>query len=310
MGGPNILRNWKVIVLSFLGATTFWFFSALGKQYNSRISYPIEFVYDADSLVAVKPLSKNVDLDVSGGGWDLLREGYLFGADPIQIELDNPATVRFLTRATILPILTDRLSQFKINYLFTDTLFVDIDRRVSKKVNLKVDSLSISMDEDYRIVSPIILSPDTAIIYGPTSYIDTLKKSYTIKLEASSIDKGFDRFVKLGLLEAHEIKSDPSTINLKFQVERFDKLEIDTEVEMLNFPKDSSVYVTNPNVKVKFVSQRSLNQEYFAEDFKIIVDYALIKKSDSTAPAIIIFYPESALDVEVVPDSLHITYEK
>lgn len=310
MASPKIFSSWKVVVLSFLGATTFWFFSALGKQYNSRITYPIEFVYDADSLIAIKPLAKKVDLEVSGGGWDLLREGYLFGADPIKIELDNPASIRFLTRATILPILTDRLSQFTITYLYTDTLFIDIDRKVSKKITLQIDSLAISLDEDYRIVSPITLVPDTAIIYGPSSFVDTLKDNYTLKLEASSIDKNFDRFVKLGLLEDHEIKSDPSTVNVQFQVERFDQLEIDTQVEMLNFPEDSTVYVSNPEVKVKFVSRRSLDQEYFADDFKIIVDYALISKRDSTAPAIILFYPETALDVVVLPDSLAITYDK
>lgn len=310
MAGPKIFSSWKVVVLSFLGATTFWFFSALGKQYNSRITYPIEFIYDVDSLIAIKPLSKKVDLEVSGGGWDLLREGYLFGADPIKIELDNPASIRFLTRATVLPILTDRLSQFTITYLYTDTLFIDIDRRISKKVNLQIDSLAISMDEDYRIVSPISLSPDTAIIYGPSSFIDTLKAEYSIKLEASSIDKSFDRFVKLGLIEAHQIKSDPATVNVKFEVERFDNLELDAVVEMLNFPADSSVFVFNPSVKVKFVSMRSLDKEYFAEDFKVIVDYALIDKSDSTAPALVIFHPESALEVEVSPDSLKIYYER
>lgn len=310
MASPKIFSNWKVVVLSFLGATTFWFFSALGKQYNSRITYPIEFIYDRDSLIAIQPLSKKVDLEVSGGGWDLLREGYLFGADPIEIELDNPASIRFLTRATILPILTDRLSQFTITYLYTDTLFIDIDRKISKKINLTIDSLSISMDEDYRIVSPITLSPDTAIVYGPSSYIDTLRKEYTINLEASSIDKNFDRFVKLGLLEAHQVGSDPSTINVQFEVERFDRLEIDTQVEMLNFPTDSSTYIANPSVKVKFVSRRSLDAEYFPEDFKVIVDYALINKADSTAPALVIFHPESALNVIVEPDSLKVVYEK
>lgn len=310
MASPKIFSNWKVVVLSFLGATTFWFFSALGKQYNSRITYPIEFVYDVDSLVAIKPLAEKVDLDVSGGGWDLLREGYLFGADPIKIDLDNPASVRFLTRATILPILTDRLNQFKINYLYTDTLYINIDRKVSKRVNLDIDSLMISLDEDYRIVSPVAVGPDTAWIYGPSSFIDTLDKMYFIQLEASSIDKNFDRFVKLGLPEQFQIKSDPSTINVKFEVDRFDQLEISTKVEMLNFPEDSSIFVSEPEVKLKFVSRRSLDQEYFAEDFKVIVDYDLINKKDSIAPAIIVFHPENALDVEVEPDSLSIYYDR
>lgn len=310
MGIPKILGNWKVVLLSFLGATTFWFFSALGKDYNSRIKYPIEFVYNSDSLVAVKPLPQYVDIDVSGGGWDLFRESFWFGSDPIIIELDNPAAIRYLTRPTILPIITDQLNEFRINFLFTDTLYINIDRKVSKKVKLKVDSLSISMDDDYRIISPIILTPDTATIVGPTSFVDSIGKNFAIKLDAENIDKSFDRFVKLGLPEAFGIRSNPPTFNVKFEVDRFDKLDLMAKVEMQNFPRDSSVYVTNPNVTVRFVIQRELREDYFADDFKVVVDYNLINKTDSVAPAIVVYHPENVIEVETIPDSLSITYEK
>ncbi len=309
MGIPKILGNWKVVLLSFLGATTFWFFSALGKNYNYRIQYPIEFIYDQDSLVAIKPLPQFVDIDVSGGGWDLFRDSFWFGSDPITIELDNPAAIRYLTRPTILPIITDQLDEFRINFLFTDTLYIDIDRRVSKKVNLKIDSLAVSMDEDYRIISPITLTPDTATIFGPSSFVDTLDRAYIIKLDAEEIDKAFDRFVKLGLPEVLGITSSPPTVNVKFEVDQFDRLELATAVEMQNFPADSSVYVTDPNVTIRFVVQQELREEYFANDFKVVVDYNLINKADSTAPAIIIFHPDNLLEVEAIPDSLSITYE-
>ncbi|WP_370090314.1 hypothetical protein [Ekhidna sp.] len=310
MGIPKILGNWKVVVLSFLGATTFWFFSALGKDYNSRIKYPIEFVFDRDSLIVVKPLPEYVDIDVSGGGWDLFRESFWFGSNPIVIELDNPAAIRYLTRPTIMPIITDQLDEYRINFLFTDTLFINIDQRISKRVNLKIDSSKISMDEDYRIVSPIVLSPDTAIISGPTSFIDTLKGDYFIKLDAEGIDKTFDRFIKLGFPENIGIQSDPPTVNVKFLVDQFDKLELAAKVEMQNFPGDSSVYVTDPNIIVRFVVQQQLREDYFASDFKVVVDYNLINKADSTAPAIVLFHPENVIEVETMPDSLSITYEK
>lgn len=310
MAMPKILGNWKVVVLSFLGATTFWFFSALGKDYNSRIQYPIKFVYNQDSLIAVKPLPEYVDIDVGGGGWDLFKDSFWFGSDPITIELDNPAAIRYLTRPTIMPIISDQLDGFRINFLFTDTLFIDIDRKVSKKIDLKVDSANISMDEDHRIVSPIVLSPDTAVIYGPTSFIDTLDSKYLIKLDAESIDKPFDRFVKLGLSEKFDIYSDPPTINVKFEVAQFDRLELTAAVEMQNFPRDSSAFVTNPEVTIRFVVQQELRDDYFAGDFKVVVDYNLINMADSTAPAIVVFHPENVIEVETVPDSLSITYAK
>lgn len=309
MGIPKILGNWKVVLLSFLGATTFWFFSALGKNYNYRIEYPIEFVYNQDSLEAIKPLPEYVDIDVSGGGWDLFRDSFWFGSDPITIELDNPAAVRYLTRPTILPIISEQLDEFRINFLFTDTLYVDIDRKISKRVNLKIDSLIVSMDEDYRIISPITLIPDTAIIFGPTSFIDTLGADYTIKLDAEEIDKSFDSFVKLGLPESWGIYSTPPTVNVQFEVDRFDQLELAAIVEQQNFPEDSSMYVSDPNVTVRFVVQKELRGDYFSTDFKVVVDYNLINPADSTAPAIVIYHPENIIEVEVLPDSLAITYD-
>ncbi len=310
MGIPKILGNWKVVVLSFLGATTFWFFSALGKNYDSRINYPIEFVFDNDSLVAVKPLPKYVDIDVSGGGWDLFKETFWFGSDPIVFELDNPAAIRYLTRPTILPILSGQLNAYRINFLFTDTLFIEIDRKVSKKVNLRLDSTKINMSEDFRLISAINVAPDTAIIYGPSSFIDTLKNEYFFELDAEEIDKDFDRFLKLGLPEDFDIYSNPPTVNVKFQVSQFDRLEMETTIEMQNFPADSSVFISEPKVVVHFVVQNELREEYYPEDFKIVVDYNLISKADSTAPAIVVFHPENVIEVETVPDSLVVTYEQ
>ena len=306
---PKILGNWKVVLLSFLGATTFWFFSALGKDYNYRIQCPIEFVYNEDSLVAIKPLPQYVDIDVSGGGWDLFRDSFWFGSDPIKIELDNPAAIRYLTRPTIMPIVSDQLDEFRINFLFTDTLYIDIDRKVSKKVNLKLDSLGVSMDTDYRIITPITLSPDTATIFGPSSFIDTLDHEYVVRLDAEEIDKTFNRLVKLGLPEDWDIRSTPPTVNVQFGVDRFDRLELATVVELQNFPEDSSVYVTDPAITVRFVVQNELREEYFSEDFKVVVDFNLINAADSTAPAIVIFHPENVIEVETTPDSLSISYE-
>ncbi|MDE0471582.1 MAG: YbbR-like domain-containing protein [Ekhidna sp.] len=301
-------KSWKVITLSFLGVVTFWFFNALGKEYSYRFKYPIKFVFNADSLVAVKPLPEYVEIDVTGGGWSLFRETFRIGVEPVIFNPDNPAAINYLTRPSILPILTDQLSQLRINFLFTDTLYIDIDRKDFKLVDLKIDSSKINMDKYHRIISNIEIEPDTAVIYGPESYLDSLSEQYVVTIDAKEIDRKFDRYVDLSLPEGFDIYSRPPTIHVKFEVERFETLEIPLEVELLGFPLDSSVYVTNPKINVKFLIRESLKEEYYDEDFRVVVDFSMINKSDSLAPAIIASHPESALELEVVPDSLKIRY--
>jgi hypothetical protein len=302
--------SWKIVLLSFLGASTFWFFSALGKQYNTRIKHPINVVFDEDSLVLMKPIVGNLELDVSGGGWDLFRQGFWFGSDPIVIEPDNPVSIKFLTRPTLLPIVSDHLKQFQINFLYTDTIHIDINRKISRRVVLEVDSSKISLEDGFRIISPIKIEPDTIRVFGPTSFIDTLTSRYTVPIESQEIDRNFDRFLSLGLPEGYSISSDPSTVNVTFEIDRFDRLRMQVPLEKLNFPEDSSAYLEEENVTVSFTIQRALRQDFFAEDFKVIIDFDMLEKADSTAPIFPMIFPENALEVEVSPDSLKVLYRE
>ncbi len=298
--------NWRVVPLSFLGATTFWFFSALGKPYNTRIEYPIEFVFDSDSLVLMHPLAEYVELDVTGGGWDLFRQNFWFGSDPVLIEPDNPVSTKFLTRPTILPLVANHLSQFQINFMYTDTLYIDIERKISKTMKLDIDTSSISLDNDFRITTLISINPDTAVIYGPTSFIDTLKSTYFTPIDDREIDSDFDQFITLGLPEGHNITSNPQKVNVTFRVEQFDNLQMPVSLELLNFPEDSGIFPVPQEVNVKFVMQRSLREDIFSEDFKVILDYDMMNTQDSTAPAVIMIHPENALEVEVEPDTVNV----
>ncbi len=110
-------NNWKVVLLSIIGATTFWFFNALNKDYDARISYPIEFQFDRDSVVIMQPLPTTLSIDVSSGGWNLLRKTFWFNVTPIQIVLENPTEIGFYTRNSLMPIVSDQLDELKINYL-------------------------------------------------------------------------------------------------------------------------------------------------------------------------------------------------
>lgn len=301
-------NNWKVVLLSVIGATTFWFFNALNKDYDARISYPIEFEFEEENVVIMRPLASTIVVDVSSGGWNLLRKTFWFNVSPITIELDNPTEIGFYTRASLLPIVTDQLGELRINYLVSDTVFIDIQEKKSKEVALKIDSLAIPLAENHRITSVIDLSRDTVILTGPKSFIDTLEDSYPITVNIKGISNTFNRNVPIRVPNSDLIQSAPPEVRISFDVEKFERKSADVEVEPINFPADSTFFLTDNTLKIFYTVSEESREEFGGSDFAITADFKTFRKSDSTVATILIYYPEEALEIEVIPDRLKVTH--
>ena len=205
------------MLLSLLGATTFWFFNELNKEYTTRLIYPLKFNFERDSVVIIEPLPETIKIDVTGGGWNLLRRTFLlFNPTPLTFDLDNPTLIRFYSRSTLLPLVRAQLSELKVNYLMTDTIYFHIEEKLSKKVAVKVDSSSIQLKEDYRIISSIAITPDTLEFVGPRSFIDSLQSPFIIPISERAIDDEFDEGIDVPVIKEDIIFSDPDEVQVIF----------------------------------------------------------------------------------------------
>lgn len=304
----KVLNNWKVVLLSILGATTFWFFNALNKDYNARINYPIQFEFSKDSVVVLEPLAKNLVIDVSSGGWNLLRKTFWFNVNPVIIPLDNPTEIGFYTRASLLPIIEDQLSELTVNYLVTDTVFIRIEPKITKKIKLTIDSLTIPLEENHRMVSPIQIIPDSIEITGPKSFTDTLASNYPITLNINGISNDFNRNVEVSLPTRLAI-SNPEEVLVNFDVEKFERLSMEVPLEPVNFPEDSSVFLSRNTVQIFYTIPESKSEDFDLNDFAVTADLKMLNPEDSTVMGILVYYPEETIELEVIPEHIDVTYD-
>ena len=306
----EVLKNWKVVLLSLGGATTFWFFNALNKDYNAVINYPIEFQFAKDSVVILDPLPNTVTIDVSSGGWNLIRKTLFFNVTPIQIELENPTEISYYTRSALFPLVIDQLEELQVNYLVTDTLYINIDKKWSRKFLAKVDSLAIPLQEGYRLTSAIRISPDTIELTGARSFLDTLGRYYYLSFNTKEIDDPFDKSMEVNGPERAQLVSNPKELDVAFEVERFERMKVSVDVEPINFPNDSSLYLSRSKVDVMFTIPESKRKKIDASDFAITADRAMFKKRDSTVLAMLMYYPDGATEVQLEPEYIKVHYGK
>ena len=291
-----------------MGAATFWLFRALNKSHSALISYPIEFVFNIDSTVVMNPLPTTIKIDVSSGGWNLFRRTLIFSIDPIKVELDNPSEVNFLTQSFLSPIVEDQLKGLTINYIVTDTLFLSIERKITKRMRLKVDSLSLPLEEDHQLISNIIIQPDHVVLIGPESIINSFETDFYITLDENNIDEDFDGRVEVPIVFEDLIQSDPSEVNVSFEVDKFKNVKIGVPIILQNFPSNRVTTLLDSIVNVNYRVKESFKEEFSSEDFYVVLDYDFLK-TDSLGVPVLIKYPDTLRTVSMDPQKVRFRHE-
>ena len=291
-----------------MGAATFWLFRALNKSHSALISYPIEFVFNVDSTVVMNPLPTTIKIDVSSGGWNLFRRTLIFSIDPIQVELDNPSEVNFLTQSFLSPIVEDQLKGLTINYIVTDTLFLSIERKITKRMILKVDSLSLPLEEDYQLMSNITIQPDHVVLTGPKSIINSFESDFYITLDENNIDEDFYGRIEVPIVFEDLIQSDPSEVNVSFEVDKFKNVKIGVPIILQNFPSNRVTTLLDSIVDVTYRVKESFKEDFSSEDFYVVLDYDFLK-TDSLGVPVLIKYPDTLRTVSMDSQKVRFRYE-
>lgn len=303
---PGFKENWKAVLLSVLGATTFWFFNAMTKKYDASLDYPLVFSFAKDSVVVMQPLANSVKIEVSSGGWNLIRRTIRVNASPVEIQLDNPTEIKFLTRSSLRPVITSQLSGLDVTQVITDTLFIDIEKKVVKRLAVVVDSLSIPLSQSHRLVSPIQYDVDTVVIAGPESVVSELGKVIHVKFSDEDITGVFNE--KLGFILPGGLSISPKITKVQFQVSKFLAREVNIPLELLNFPQDSSVLLDKRDITIYYTVKEDKEDDVTSSDFSVTADYKMRNQRDSTVTPILMYAHESALDIVLDVDWIKLNY--
>ena len=303
-------QDLKIVVLSILGATIIWVLSALNKSYTSVIKCPIVLDYNSEETILVKPPPEFVEANVTGVGWDLLKQGFSFSREPLKITLDNPIEIKQIAGYAIQPLLSQHLGSLNLNFIVTDSVTFNIQPKNIRKMNLKVVKASIDLENLYEIIGPILLIPDTALLTGPKNMLDTLTDTLYLKVPFEHLDEDVNQLIQANPYDNNLFSTDPPEVQIIFDISRMINYEQSFTIEMVNFPVDSSVTISPEQVVLKFKIQEEFLDIFPEKDFMITADYNKINKKDSTVSIELIESPFYVEDVTMDTTLVKVVYAK
>ena len=300
--------SWKAVLLSVGAAATFWLFNSLNQSYTTSINYPISFEFPRENYVITDPLPTQVQINVTGVGWNIFRKTFAFNLPDAIIPLEQPADVKKIVGAGLLPVISEQLNVLRVNYVITDTLDIGIERKKSKMVAITIDSVTISLEKNFRITSQIVSDVDSVLITGPESIISQLPDRLPMAIEEKNIDESFDEFVKFKIRGYNQplLQVTPPEVNVRFKVEEFVNLFGDIPVKRINFPDD--VVLADSMHRVNILLKKSLRQSLVLDSILLEADFENLLE-DSTVLPIIIKYPEIIESISADTTSIKVVYE-
>lgn len=282
----------QVVVLCLIAATTFWFFNALNKNYTTKITYPISFEYDEKDLIVIGKLPNRISLNLTGVGWNFLRKTFWFNIEPLKIPLEHPEETKYITGNTLFSLVSDQMKGMKLNYVATDTLFLNIERRVEKKIPIVVDTHSIKIAQRFEMVSSIKIDPDSVVVSGPMSVVATLHHPLKVALPNEILEDDYSEDLEIiNPLNSKYLNISPEEVKVSFKISEFFNKRIRVPVNTQNFPKDSSVLIHPHYIYVTYRVAEELVNKVNETDFKAIVNYKKVPKDDSVASVVITDFP-------------------
>lgn len=301
----------KLFFLCLAATTIFWFFNALNKQdYTARIDYPVSFEFNEDSLIVLEKLPTSIPLSVNGGGWNLLKKNLLNDASPLKISLTDPANPPYMLAAELESRIRDKIEdQFTLNDILTDTIKLPVDRLAVKSVRVYVDKKSIQVDDNYRISSPVYVTPSAVMVQGPATVIDTMPSTYAIKLDEQEINEDFNDEVAIPLNEQELLSATPEMVNVSFKVARVINVVQEVPVLKVNFPANSNVKLQTRKAILELETIPRYNDLVENQPIIVFADYGALNTSDSTIALKISNRPPYVFNVKVKPFKVKVYYE-
>jgi hypothetical protein len=265
-------------MLCIFAATVFWFFNALNKTYTTNITFPLEFDYDRARFVPIGNLPTDIRINVTGNGWALFRRSAGLKVPPLAIPLERPLDTKKIVGSTLPAYFSNQLNGLAINYVLTDTIFVDIEPKAGRWINLTLDTAQLSLREGFGLASNVSILPDSIFIEGPKALISRIKNPLPVNLPFKNIDEHFMEDVEVQVPSSDVIKRDPPTVAVMFNVQKFVTIRDSIRLVLRNMPEDAWPVIGRKMIGVTLSMPQNVSQQFSIDSARAILDLKDLKK--------------------------------
>jgi YbbR domain-containing protein len=273
--------NWKAVILCLLAAAIFWLFNAFNKSQSSTIRFPLRFDYDYQRYVAVKPLPHQININVTGSGWELIRKTLGMKLPELVIPVERPLETKKIPSGSITPLLASQLGNLTINYISIDTLRLLLEERTRRTFRLAVDLNKVRFKEGYGITGAVDIVPDSVVIDGPRSIVRSIPDTISVPLLAAGISKSFRDEVEVPLFNSEAVQRNPPVVSIRVEVGEVETLEVMVKVNVVRKPRTQKALADSVKALIQIPVKQHNDFQDQLPGIQAMIDWNNVEKKNT-----------------------------
>jgi len=272
-------KEWFFLLLSVVLAAIAWLVYSLSLSYNVFLDYPVRITTNLPGFESSAYTDQHAIVRAKADGFYIVDRKLASRKNPVEIEVDGKYLVPLGNEPGFFAVESRNISQefsnvlgnnVTLEYLVTDTLTVRLKQVAAKKVPVAMN-LNIECASQYRVSSPVSVSPDSVFISGDESLISSIDSVWTENVSLSGISDNVEGIVPINKIKGVELSS--VGVVYSFSVTRYVEEKVSLPVVVQNLPPDRKVVLLPDKVDVTFIRFYPIAGELSAKDFECSVDY-------------------------------------
>lgn len=234
----------NIIILSIIFSFIIWMSITLSDQFFASYNFNIKVIDFPNGYSSGDISPQNLSVKLKAKGWQLItlnlasqldyyisanNDSGKFVVDPFNHIPENPWIASGIAVVDIAP----------------RSLVFNVERIISKKLKVEAD-IDLSVKDGYGLATPIIIYPDSVLVYGPKSVISKVSSIKTKSVKIKNADQ--QEILVAELEKVSGFETDKQYVQIKLNIQRIVEKTFDNIKVIVNgIPKDRDV-VLIPNI--------------------------------------------------------------
>ena len=304
---PNKSR-FRFFLLFVLISFSFWTSTKLSKEYQLVQPFFIKWTEVPKGIILTDDPAK-INLTINASGIEILWYRLIKGELEVSLkEVDFSSSDIVLNfKEHYFSIQEKLLNASKLIQISPSFYNLKYSRMSSKWVNIAPQT-SIQLRPGYLGEEKIKVMPDSVLVHGSKSILDTIKKIQTLDFKASDVHKVIDQ--KIGFKSISGLKFENNQTRLYWPVLQYSEKTLKITIKIINLPSGVKIKLFPPQVSLRATLPLSLVSTLEEADFSIAVDYNDIENKPSVLELKLLKKPSSVKKTIWDPKSVNYLIRK